>query len=69
MAADCTAALSDRKVPRHWGCAAAEIRAMPGIMRPLITVNRLVEINSKAHKGKPSDRVVAIKGSGKSQAM
>ena len=53
MAADWIDALSDRKVPLSRGWAADEIRAMPGIMRPLITVNRLVEINSKAHKGKP----------------
>jgi hypothetical protein len=60
--ADCTAELSVMNVPRKRGSTAEEIMAMPGIMRPLITVNSKVEIASKPHSGKPSDKVVATSG-------
>jgi hypothetical protein len=66
--ADCTAELSVMNVPRKRGSTDDEIMAMPGIIRPLIMANKQVEISNKPHKGKPWDRVVAIKGNGTAQA-
>ena len=60
--ADCTAELRVMKVPRKRGSTADEIIAMPGIMRPLMTVNNKVDMVSKPHSGRPCDKVVAIKG-------
>ena len=61
MEADCTAELRVMKVPRKRGSTADEIIAMPGIMRPLMTVKNKIDMVSKPHSGKPCDKVVAIK--------
>jgi hypothetical protein len=53
MDADCTAEFKVMNVPRNLGSTAAEIMAMPGIMRPLIMVNSKVETTSKPQRGKP----------------
>ena len=44
------------------GTRAELIKAMPGIMRPLIAMNKQVEITTRAHTGNPADTVVNSNG-------
>ena len=60
--ADCTAEFKVMNVPRKRGSTAEEIIAMPGIIRPLMTVKNKVEMANKPQRGRPCERVVAIKG-------
>ena len=53
IAKDCTAEFKVMKLPRLRGSADTPMSAMPGIMRPLITVNSKVDMASSPHSGKP----------------
>ena len=63
------------KVPRKAGCAAEVSKAMPGIMRPLMQMNMLLDTTSTAAMGttgpghKVGNRVTPNSGTIKAQAM
>jgi hypothetical protein len=62
MDADCTEAFMLKNVPRKRGSAVEATKAMPGIMRPLMSTNKADEMLNSAHKGKPAETVVNTKG-------
>ena len=64
MAKDCTAEFNVMKLPRLRGSADAPMSAMPGIMRPLITTNKIEDTTSTPAMGKSADKVMASNGSG-----